>query len=734
MKRKRRRAVLITLSVVAAVLVISTVALRMIFTRERLLGIIVPRAEKALDAGIEVGDIGIEFPFGFGVEARSLTFRKELEENRKLTFSSETVSVKASLVSLIRRKPRLSRVILSGARVELSDPVGGGLNASGISSSMSLTPVGEKYRIDFDITADSLTMHPAGGGERTGVAGIELRGEAETEMPQGGLEGELFPASVVEAEMQISDFLLPVEISRTEVAGIFRLSGLDVESDNLTLRSGGVKSEIKMKLRFNSSGEPERIDFQSSTGIDAGEVAAIAGAEGIELSGKASVDLGGYLFPAALNTGRIPGKDSLSLNGKLLVEELSADAGNKLPPVSGLNMSAVIDQGGMNDINARFLVGKDKFALNGRMMKLIPALHELYLISAETGGGDISAETFGRLFGRMQTGSRIEISLEGEHFDLSPFISTREDKAQKEKREGKKEGVPGVFDLSSNPAVANPLTLLILKNSRIIMEMNTLDSPFGPVTGVRAELEAKDGRVKIMPVQAGYSGGRIESASSLDFNSLASIPAVTNFSAEGVDARELLANFFGAADIVYGKFDLNGTGRMTLTPHADPINSLHARTALHSDGGGVNFSRLVSPISLASGIDLSRYEDFSFRSCDGNLIVSGGRMLIKKLEMVSGDGRVSGSGTIGFDKTLDCRARFIIPPEAQRRMKDLKKLGDIVEYLKDDSGNLVLSFDIGGTTESPAVRLDQSGIREKAKEKLTDELKKKAVEKLKDLF
>jgi len=727
MKTERRRAVLITLGVIAAVIVISSIALRLFFTRERLLGIVVPRAEKAMNAEIEVGDIGIEFPFGFGVEAERISFRKQLEDDRGIHFSSEEVSVKASLVSLIRRKPRLSRVVVSGCMVEMTDPAGISSSVKGIHANMSVNPEDEQYVVNIDMKADTLLVMPAGGG-RTGGTGLELDGVVKTALPSERKEGELFPRMTVDSDIRIKGFLVPVKIPETGITGTFNLSGLQIESDDLSISSGKMLSEIDFRLQFSRSAQPLLLDFESRSRADVGELAGMAGTGNPELTGSAQLNLDGHIRLPALKDGVPFDSDALSIQGKLKLEGINAAGTETLPAINDLGLEALINERSMKGITSEFKVAAEPFSLKGDMINIFPAMYRLYQIRSEN--EDFSPETFGRVFGRLDAGSKIELALSGGRFDATPFMPEKDEKD----KVSEERTIPEQADIFSNPALANPFTLLILKNSTLSSEIDTVVTPYGPVSGINARVSVLDGKVRIRPVEAEYADGRIESAASADFTNLSRIATAANFSVKGLDSREALSQFSEAGELIHGRFDLNGTGRMNLTRHADPLNSLHARCGLFSGGGGVDFSKYLAPVSAAVGVDLSRYENFNFDRCDGDIVVSAGRILIKKFIMTSPDGRISGSGTVGFDNSLDCRATLIIPPEAQKRMKDLRKLGDIVEYLKDDEGNLVLGFNIGGNTESPKISFDQSGIREKAKKKMVDELKKKAVDKLKDLF
>ncbi len=729
MKTGRRRALLITTLVILAVIIISSIALRVIFTRERLLSILVPRAEKALDAEIEVGDIGVEFPFGFGVEAENIAFRKNLENQRELDFSSDKVSVKASLVSLIRRKPRLSAVVLSGAAIKISDPGGLTASAGAIQADMSVNPSGEDYIINYDLEVDSVLVMTRKDAEIKGVTGMKMSGIARTALPPRKSEGELFPRTSLETDIRIAGFILPLKMPETDITATIGLAGLEIESEDMKVTSGNLSSDIGFKLLMSPSPEPRRLEFRSSTAAHIEELVKMMELEGAEFAGSADLALEGVVQLAEFKEGPPFREETFSLNGRFELKDFSADAGAPMPAVSELDLESDIDQQGVNSIKADFRLGGEPFSLEGSMAEVVPALYQLGQIQNE-GGRGIAPENFGRVFSRLNSGSRIEMRISGTKFDARPLMRKE---AQEKSKDAGQEASRG-FDISTSPAVANPFAVLILKNSRIELEVDTLLTPYGPFSAIETVVEGRDGNIHIMPANALYAGGSIESASSADFSDLASIATVANFSVKKIDSRKVLSRLVSSADIMNGEFDFNGNGRMNLTPHADPLNSLHARAVFHSDGGGVDFSRFISPVSAALGVDLSRYENFNFNSCDGDMVVSGGKVAIRKLEMVSGDGRISGTGTVGFDKSLDLAASLIIPPDAQKRMKDLKKLGEIVDYFKDDEGNLVLAFKITGTTQSPGVSLDQSGVREKARQKLADEIKKKAVERLRDLF
>jgi len=145
--KKTSRRLFVALGVVAVIIIAASIALRVIFTEEKLVSLIVPRAEKALDARIELGGVRIEFPFGFGVEVEQLRVSKKLEEGREIHFSSESVEIKASLFSLIKRKPRLSKVQINQSDITVKMDRDKTMAVKGLSSTMSVAPEDSLYKL-----------------------------------------------------------------------------------------------------------------------------------------------------------------------------------------------------------------------------------------------------------------------------------------------------------------------------------------------------------------------------------------------------------------------------------------------------------------------------------------------------------------------------------------------------------------------------------------------------------
>jgi hypothetical protein len=276
--------------------------------------------------------------------------------------------------------------------------------------------------------------------------------------------------------------------------------------------------------------------------------------------------------------------------------------------------------------------------------------------------------------------------------------------------------------------------------------LDSVITPKAVITLLNVEGKIRDGKIHLDPVRAELAGGSLESSVSVSLENLHHVRTAASATAKGLKADRILTGFSDSNDFVKGDLDMKGMGRVSFIPGTTPVKSLNAKCSIYSSDGYVNFSSIFSPLSDAVHVDLSKYERYHYDTWNGNLVISGGRVIIKDWDMKSRDGDIMAGGSIGFDGTMDCTARLTIPPGTQNKMKDLHKYGDLMNLFRDGKGNLAFVFDIGGTVKSPRVALDQSRAREKAKEKIVDELKekakvkgidelkKKALNELKDLF
>jgi hypothetical protein len=155
--KKTQKRLLITLCVVIGIVVILSVAIRVILTRDVLMDLVVPRLERAVRAEITIQDIGVRFPFGFGVDIKGLSFEKTLPQGERVSFESETIVARASLLSLVKRKPIIKRVDIENGRISATGgPQRIDAKVEELRANLSMHPVPEGYRVMMDLAASSV--------------------------------------------------------------------------------------------------------------------------------------------------------------------------------------------------------------------------------------------------------------------------------------------------------------------------------------------------------------------------------------------------------------------------------------------------------------------------------------------------------------------------------------------------------------------------------------------------
>jgi hypothetical protein len=197
-----------------------------------------------------------------------------------------------------------------------------------------------------------------------------------------------------------------------------------------------------------------------------------------------------------------------------------------------------------------------------------------------------------------------------------------------------------------------------------------------------------------------------------------------------VQAGQALSELHSAGGLVGGEFSFAIGGRFEGGPGIDLLKTLTASGSASSTEGQVDLSRFTAPLK-ATGIALPFAEQFSFSEWTEKFRIEGGRVAADLWRIRSDSGDWDIAGSFGFDGTIDYRAKLLLTPQMQSRMKDLAQYRDLVDLFRDDAGNLVFEFDVSGTAKSPKLQLDQTGARQKAGEKVIEGAQKKLIDLLK---
>ena len=224
MKKSQKR-ILVVLCVAIGIVVILSVALRVMLTKEVLMDLVVPRLEQAVRAEITAQDIGVRFPFGFGVDIKGLSFEKTLTQGERVSFESETIVARASLLSLVKRRPVIKRVDIENGRISAAGGTQGiDARVEGLRAVLSMRPVPEGYRAAMDLDASSVKL--------------SLREQPSLDLGAIRFEGEVLLDAAFDS----------LRIERAEI-GWKDLATLEIAGDVKDL-----KKSRNVSLRFSSEG------------------------------------------------------------------------------------------------------------------------------------------------------------------------------------------------------------------------------------------------------------------------------------------------------------------------------------------------------------------------------------------------------------------------------------------------------------------------------------------------
>jgi hypothetical protein len=532
---------------------------------------------------------------------------------------------------------------------------------------------------------------------------------------------------------------------KVTAGGAIGFSDTKVSSEGLSLHAGGSKIDAAFAMDIDKEKkQPKYVSFDVQAKVDMADAAAFMpapeeGAEPVELSGTLKADVKGGGAPSTLK-GLFPAKGGDATPRKISdawrALELSGTAdfaAARLPGKEGpgtitdVKMIAFIEGGSVDSLASSFDIDGRPWKVTGRMKDVLPALSELMLFAQS---GEMPP-TLGPVLDGLVNSPDMSLYVEGRALDAAAF----QEAAEKEKEEGRPKSDPASggggapMETASADPLANPVTLLALKKTFIHVKIDSVLSKAAVLTNVDAKGRISNGVVRANPVSIEYAGGKGRGKLISDLRDPRRIRNDIDIDFTGIDAGKALGGFHSAGGLVSGKFAMKLGGRFTSGPGMDILQNLTATGRATSTSGTVDLSRFMTPIRSA-GLNVSSIEKFDFHEWTKKFVIDEGRVASETWKIRSGSGNWDINGSFGFDGTLDYDAGLVISPAQQKHMKDLDKYKAIVDLFRDDSGNILLMLDIGGTAKAPKVRLDQSRAKKNAEKKLIDSAK----DKLKDLF
>ncbi len=310
--------------------------------------------------------------------------------------------------------------------------------------------------------------------------------------------------------------------------------------------------------------------------------------------------------------------------------------------------------------------------------------------------------------------------------DLISGKPTADDSKENTKASKKQGGLLPGIDVAADVSI-----------DKLITEKFTFDNAHGSLT-------ASNGVVNLKNIAVNAFRGSIGAKGMLDLRDASKSPFDLDLAIHDVESNALLPNFTSFGNFLFGKLSMNTKlkGDLNDTLGLD-------RQSLAGDGavkvleGKLSGFPLTEKLSSFTG--LTELREVNFKDWANAFSISNGRFNVKGLKVHSGQTDFLMEGSQGLDGTFEYSLTVKLPAEVSNRLNLQGVGGELLQYLKDKDGRIGLAFQVGGTASNPTLRLDTQAQQEmakhaleqkgaEAKNKLEDDLKKKAEEGLKKLF
>jgi len=760
----KRKGLLITLAVVACVVVAAVVAVRLVFTQEKLMAIVLPRVERMVDAKVTIGGIKVNFPFGFGVDIEDLRFGKTLPDTTELDFSSEKVTVRASLLSLLRRKPEITSAVVHGGSVTLVNAnKGREIGLRGLEAQLAMKPEGELFALDAKARADSVLVARPGSPPAVVLERVAFDGALETDRELSRLaikEGQVRWDDLVSmaitgeaTDLKTSPRLdVSIEGAEKPLAPVlekieaFDLGALSPAAAPAPKRAAdGPRPEIaggtlKYSARIQGlAREPlgMSLSFEAAlagASLRMGDIASIGGVAA-RFTGSGNAFAWQSLMPSAskpltleqitLSWQAIELEGTIDVSDGEIVLQASRppDAPREnefVPPpvrISGLKAKAEISGTDVRRVAGECRVGGSPFTFSGSLANVMPAAAELALVAQKLlqSGDAKPVADLGPYLDKMVNAPVIRVDAAGRSFDAQPYQKPRETS----KSESPKTVVP-----RQEAASGGAGAVLFLKNTVFTVKLDSVVTREAVLTAVEAKGAIRDGRVRIDPATFGYAGGKGSATIASDVRRPARVESSIDFSLDGVEAGEALGRLVSLGTLIQGRFNVSSKANLVTGQGLDPLVSLTAAGSALSSKGSVNFEKYLGGLASIQNFDVAPLTKFDFREWAGSFKVQNGRFITDDWKIASSSGAWAIKGSFGLDGSLDYLVHAVIPPAVQQRMKNIDAYKSALDLMRDSSGNLVLDIRVTGTSKHPSAMLDLSKAKSKAQDKVLEGLRK----------
>jgi hypothetical protein len=738
-------------------------ALRLVFTPERLRALAVEGASRATGLKVTLEDAHLSF-LPFGVKLAGLTLREPSSPAPLLEL--ETGLVRVKLLPMLQKRlvmetlellrPRVvlperdSGQVVPGALAALAAP-GGGVRKETQGDSRSLGFEGSIRQLrvrDGRIEWPEATL---GGAVLEGIdltASIDAKERGKRVASRGSLDVQRIALpSFAPAEKTLADLSPSVD---------FELEFLPLESaGELHLKKVALASE---SFQLEAEGELE--------GLGSGE-----GFSALDIRAKGALDLArlekGFLPPQTRTEGELrfdlaaktspstPASAGASLpeiTGSLELEGGEVQAPSLGVPLRGISLRTSLSSGDARVERLAFAAGRSEVSATGVVVHAFTQPHakieartrfldlvELFPPSSTSrtsakGGEPHGAEAAG-LLAPLALPIAAEIS-----FEIDSLVTEA----------GSVEGAKLDFDSLRRPirltASARRAELAELVLGSVLAELD-LSADAGatgtfraseveayhlPLKEVTGKISLEENRLlRLRDVQGRLFSGDVQGLVDVDFATPRNPRFRVESSARAVEANELLSALTPARDVLFGKLDLNSVFSGQGSEPSDVLRSFSGEGKLHTRAGRV--TRTPSVAAVWRALQLGEEDIIAFRDLVTSFRVAEGRVETEDLVISGGDAEWKISGFTTFDAKLRYAVQVTLNDELSRLYR--KRIGqDLARIFANTEGRLVLDLTIEGEAANPKVVVDTEKLTERARANLEQSLERELTRGLEKLL
>jgi uncharacterized protein involved in outer membrane biogenesis len=806
---KSKKGLKILVGIVAAIvilLVLVSLVAKIIFTKEKLLSLVVPRVEKALDRKVEIEDITISIWGGLGVDVKGMRVLNPSGFTQEELFKFDQLAVRVKFWPLLRKRIEVKKLILESPligleknkegifnfadllkgeggfflpvsfdqmeikdgeilysdykdkkrimlhkfeetaklsldermvniratgkisidQIELDFPKYKGklppltfllehdlnLNVPGDSLNINLLKIGiAKVSMDIKGRVEKLSTTPmmnlAISSDEIPLEDVfnSLPKEESSPLSKLKTSGKMKISASLEGEMKTDTlpqiqgkiFFRDVKVDFAQIPQSFKMPYGEINFNNrsVTLFSSEAKlgeAPLEFKAVVDDFGDPH-LTSELKMKFDLallGELKKMP--EGTTLKGKTEIDAKAY--------GKIKKPQEMNLSGKVNLKDVEATTPALGVPVKDLNADLSFKGGDVNITNLALSLGESSFDLQGRFYQAIPYF----------------------LFGGEEK-PHLNFSLNSPFMDLDQIFPVAKEAETQETK-----------DVSSDTILLPDI------NARGQISVQKLIFRGVEFTNLSASLDVTDGILRIDNVASQVYTGTVGGKVTCDLNDIDHLKFDMDFTGSQIEANDFLSRFTAIHDHLFGKLNLTASFSGTGNKVENIQKSLTAfGTATITDGKLVNWELLNK---LASYLKVKTFKEEQIKTLRNSFRIENGRVWFDDFSAFTKSGDFELSGSVGMDGSLDYKLTAVLSPELS---SSFDALGDLLDYLKNDQGRVVLDVKIKGPAKNPEFSLDTSKAEERFKKrmtqklkqeekKVTDELKKKGEDLLKELF